>query len=235
MKVLAIIPARGGSKGIPKKNIIELNDKPLITYTIEAAQKSKRIDKIFLSSDDSEIIEVAKNLGISSTYIRPKYLASDEATTIDAILDSIEWLENQENYFPDVILLLQPTSPLRTAEDIDGAIDLFEKHKESALVSVHEMIEHPFECVYDIYKKDWKYLAQPKSLSTRRQDYAKSFYYINGALYLANINFLKREKTFIKSRNTIFYEIPQERGLDVDEFKDLERAEFYLKSYNNED
>lgn len=228
MNIVAIIPARGGSKGIPKKNIIPLQGKPLIQYTINAAQKSQCIDRIFLSSDDDEIISVAKNLGLESAYKRPSHLADDHSTTADAIMDALTWLEEKENYFPDAVLLLQPTSPLRTCDDIDGAIKLFEQNNHDCLVSVHEMIEHPYECVTDIHTNDWSYLAKAAGNATRRQDYQNKFYYINGAIYLVNVDFFKTHLRFIQEQNTSFYIMPQENGIDIDEYNDLKRAEIFL-------
>ncbi len=235
MKILAIIPARGGSKAIPKKNITNLNGKPLIKYTIEAAQNSTKLDKIFLSSDDKEIINIAKECGINSEYTRPEKLATDKASTTDVVLDAICWLETHENYIPDIVVLLQPTSPLRTADDIDGAVEQFVNSRKDCLVSVHEMIEHPYECVGNIDKDDWQYLVKQDKKKTRRQDYKDKFYYINGALYLVDIGFLQKGKTFIQDLNTSFYIMPHDRGIDIDEYSDLKKAEFLMKSHNNED
>jgi N-acylneuraminate cytidylyltransferase/CMP-N,N'-diacetyllegionaminic acid synthase len=229
LKILAIIPARGGSKGIPNKNIINLNDKPLIQYTIEAAKNSQKIDRIFLSSDNNEIIKTARKLGVNSRYIRPSHLANDTATAVDVVLDALIWLKENENYVPDAVLLLQPTSPLRISEDIDQAIKQFVLESTDSLVSVHKMIEHPNECVFDIENKDWKYLAKENKNATRRQDYKNDFYYINGALYLANVNFFKKEKVFIKEKNTSFYVMPHERGIDIDEYYDLDMARMILQ------
>ena len=229
MKVLAIIPARGGSKGIPKKNIIDLNGKPLIQYTVDMALESKKIDKVFLSSDDDEIISTVKSLGLYSGYKRPHCFASDTASTIDAVVDALNWLEKNENYTPDAIILLQPTSPLRLSSDIDNAIEQFSKDSKDCLVSVHEMIEHPYECVVDIEKDSWQYLAKQDKKATRRQDYKEKYYYINGALYLVNIDFFEKNREFILEGNTSFYIMPHERGIDIDEYSDLKRAEFLLK------
>jgi len=229
LKVLAIIPARGGSKGIQKKNIIKLNEKPLIQYTIDVAKQSKKIDRIFLSSDDHEIINVSKKLGLSSNYIRPDNFASDTATATDVILDALSWLERNEDYYPDAVMLLQPTSPLRTLDDINGAIKQFTEDSKECLVSVHEMLEHPYECVYDIDENDWKYLAKQNKTATRRQDYKKNFFYINGAIYIVNVDFFKKEEVLISEESTSFYVMPHERGIDIDEYGDLKRAEFLLK------
>lgn len=228
MKVLAIIPARGGSKGIPKKNIVDLNGKPLIQYTIDVAKNSQKIDKVFLSSDDHEIINVSKKLGLISNYIRPESFASDTATASEVILDALLWLEKNEDYCPDAVMFLQPTSPLRTVNDVDGAIKQFVKDSKDCLVSVHEMMEHPYECVFNINNNDWKYLAKQNKSATRRQDYKSSFYYINGAIYMVNVDFFKKEKVLISEQNTSFYIMPHERGIDIDEYTDLKRAEFFL-------
>ena len=229
LKVLAIIPARGGSKGIPKKNIIELNGKPLIEYTIDVAKESKGIDKIFLSSDNDEIIKVVNTLGVSSNYKRPKIFADDNAKTVDVVIDALEWLKESEDYVPDVILILQPTSPLRLSKDIDNAIIQFSKSTKECLISVHEMIEHPYECVKGIGSDNWEYLEKQKDYKTRRQDYSEKFYYINGAIYLVNVDFFKKNRVFIQEKNTDFYIMPHERGIDIDDYSDLRQAEFILK------
>jgi len=234
MKVLAIIPARGGSKGIPKKNIVDLNGKPLIQYTLESARQSKKLDRIFLSSDDEEIIGVVEKLGLRSDYKRPAVFASDEASGTDVVLDVLRWLEEKEGYVPDAVMLLQPTSPLRSSEDINGAIERFIRDEKKCLVGVHEMVEHPYECVYNIEQDDWSYLAKQEKNATRRQDYKDKFYYINGALYIVDVKFFKDEKVFIKAKNTSFYIMPHERGIDIDEYSDLKRAEFLVKVSNSE-
>ena len=136
-KFLAIIPARGGSKRLPRKNVLDLCGKPLIAYTIEAALKSKYIDKVIVSSDDEEILNISSNFG-ADIIKRPIDLANDTATTIDAIKHTID---NFENY--DYIVLLQPTSPLRNEKHIDEAIELLEKKKADAVVSVCEMEHSP--------------------------------------------------------------------------------------------
>lgn len=229
MKILAIIPARGGSKGIPKKNIIDLNGKPLIQYTVEVAKESKKIDRVFLSSDDDEIITTVQKLGVYSEYKRPFTFASDTATAVDVVIDALDWLEKNENYIPDVVILLQPTSPLRVLSDIDSAIEQFTQSSKDCLVSVHEMVEHPYECLSNIGQDSWQYLRKQDIGVTRRQDYKDKFYYINGAIYIVNVDFFKKYKKFIMEKNTLFYIMPDERGIDIDVYSDLKRAEFLLK------
>jgi CMP-N,N'-diacetyllegionaminic acid synthase len=229
LKVLAIIPARGGSKGIPKKNIANLNGKPLICYTIDAAKKSKTIDRIFLSSNDDEIINVSKKNDLYSLYIRPNELSNDTALTTEAIFHAVDWLKSTESYNPDIIMILQPTSPLRTPEDIDNAVEQFIESSKNCLVSVNEMVEHPYECVKNIETESWGYLEEQDTMATRRQDYNDKFYYINGAIYITTVDFFNKERVFIKENSTSFYIMPPERSVDIDNYSDLEKVEYYLQ------
>lgn len=224
---MAFIPARGGSKGIPRKNLALLNGKPLIQYTIEAAQKSKYINNIFLSSDDYEIIKFCSSLGLSVPYQRPAYLATDGASMIDTVMHALDWLKNNMS-LPDSVILLQPTSPLRTADDIDRAIESFLKESMDSLISVHKMIEHPYECV-KLEREGWSYLAKPLKKVVRRQDYQEEFFYINGAIYIAKTEFLIRGKTFIVYGKTGLYFMNPANGVDIDNEFDLKRAEFYMR------
>ena len=227
MRIMAFIPARGGSKGIPHKNVALLAGKPLIQYTITAAQKSKYVNNIFLSSDDPEIIAFVKSLGLEVSYRRPVELAMDTTPMIDTVLHALEWLNNK-GYIPDIVLLLQPTSPLRRTKDIDGAIKQFLNSNKSSLMSVHEIAEHPYECV-KLSQRGWTYLQKPEIPAYRRQDYQEKYYYINGAIYLADLEFLLKEKNFVVEGNTEVYIMPPAYGIDVDDSFDLKRCEFYLK------
>lgn len=229
--MLAIIPARGGSKGIPKKNIISLAGKPLIQHTIDAAKESSYIDNIFISTDSNEVLAIAKKNYLDTRYRRPSLLADDYATTVDVVLDVLVWLKDVDNYTPDSILLLQPTSPLRSVGDIDKSIKQFIKGGKNCLVGVHEMVEHPYECVTGIKEDNWAYLAKQGNLPSRRQDYNEAYYYINGAIYLVDTDFFKKEQCFIKEKQTDFYVMPQERGVDIDGYSDLKMAEYII---NNE-
>jgi CMP-N-acetylneuraminic acid synthetase len=229
MSIMAFIPARGGSKGIPRKNLALLAGKPLIQYTIEAAQGSKYIDEIFISSEDDEIISFCKSLGVDVQYKRPSGLASDEASMIDTVLDAMEWKKKCGLTCTDNIMLLQSTSPLRNSDHIDAAVMQYLETGAESLVSVHEMVEHPYECVR-LISDGWSYLASPPSHSHRRQDYGATFYYINGAIYLARTDFLIREKTFVReSKTSLFFMRPQE-GVDIDDAFHLKLAESLLAS-----
>jgi len=136
-KILGLIPARGGSKGIIKKNIIPIAGKPLLAWTIKAAQKSCFLNKIVVSSDDIEILRIAKNYNCEIIK-RPKKYATDYASSASVVVHTLQYLKRKENYVPDIVVLLQPTSPLRTVVDIDSAIKLFLRRKADALISVTE-------------------------------------------------------------------------------------------------
>ncbi len=180
-KVLAIIPARGGSKSIPKKNIKPLGDMPLIAYTIKEALKSKYIDRIVVSTDDKEIADIAKNYGAHIPFLRPKELAQDASSSLSVILHTIEYLEREENYSPDIIVFLQPTSPFRKVKHIDEGIEKIEGC--DAVVGVSEVKEHP----YFMMQKKGKFLEpflDIKDRPLRRQDVPK-IYILNASIYIA--------------------------------------------------
>lgn len=149
--VLGLILARGGSKRIPGKNIKELCGKPLIWYTISAAQKSRYLDRVILSSDDPEIIAVAKQYGVEAPFVRPAEFAADTVTDLPVFVHALEWLEKNENYKPDIVVQLRPTSPLRTAEHIDTAVELLAEHPEADSVrTVAEPEQTPYK-MYNIH------------------------------------------------------------------------------------
>jgi N-acylneuraminate cytidylyltransferase len=215
MKVLGIIPARGGSKGIPRKNIVDVNGKPLIAYTICEAKKSKYISRLILSSDDKEIISVANSWGCEAPFVRPKEIAQDDTPGIDLVLHAIRNLEEKFDY----IVLLQPTSPLRIGEDIDGCIDKCIQEKVDSCVSVCLVDKSP----YWMYELDDKCHIKPlipadKMGSTRQS--LPPVYVLNGAVYVARCDWLLQQKSFI-GKNTCAYVMPKQRSLDIDTENDL--------------
>ena len=221
-KILAIIPARGGSKGVPRKNIRELAGKPLIAWTIEEAKKSKYISKLILTSEDDEIIEVAKKYGCEVPFKRPKELAQDDTPGIMPILHGIETCPGY-----DYVLLLQPTSPLRNSEDIDSFIEFFLANDASACVSVCKTKESPY-WMYHLNETENKLLPLIESNSSyyRRQELPVS-YILNGALYIAKNDWLKENQTFL-SDETIGYIMPTERSIDIDNLLDFQLCELML-------
>jgi N-acylneuraminate cytidylyltransferase/CMP-N,N'-diacetyllegionaminic acid synthase len=231
MKILAFIPARGGSKGIPRKNLVPLGGKPLIQYTIEAAQESSLLDAIFLSTDNREIMDFCISCGLGVPYQRPEHLAADDSPMMDAVVDALRWLSAQggKNSKPDAVLLLQPTSPLRTAQDIDRAIGQFIANSSESLLGVHAMREHPSECIKKgAQGQDWEYLAVHSRVVTRRQDYLDEFYFINGAIYLATTDFILCEQRFVTRGVTDLFIMDPSHGVDIDDLYGLQYAEFLL-------
>ncbi len=147
MEVLGIIQARGGSKSIPKKNIKLLAGKPLITWTIEEAKKARSITKLIVSTDDREIAEVCQEFGAEAPFLRPKEYATDQAKSIGVLRHALEWLGANQNYYPDVVVQLKPTNPLRRAEHIDDCVKLFLASPEiDAVITVTKSPAHPLKC-----------------------------------------------------------------------------------------
>lgn len=208
--ILAIIPARGGSKRLPRKNILDLNGKPLITYTIEAALKSKYITKAIVTSDDDEILNIAKKYG-SEILIRPKELASDTASSYDTIEHTI--LNQKENY--DYIILLQPTSPLRTSNHIDEAIELLLEKKADAVISVCE-VDHPVQWNMTI-KDDLDMTQFVKNIDTKRSQDLEKHYRLNGAIYIAKKDKLLEKKSFFLNTNIYSYVMDKRSSIDIDD------------------
>ena len=225
-KYLAIIPARGGSKRVPRKNVLDLCGKPLIAYTVEAALKSKYIDKVVVSSDDEEILQISKKFG-AETIKRPDILASDTATTFDAIKHAIDSLEKYE-----YIVLLQPTSPLRNSKHIDEAIELLKEKKASAVVSVCEMEHSPLWSNTLDDTLSMNNFLKDEVLNKRSQDLEK-YYRLNGAIYICKTELLLKEKSFFLKENIFAYIMDRKSSVDIDEEIDFKMAEFFLKQYKN--
>lgn len=223
-KVLAIIPARGGSKGIPNKNIIEVDGKPLIHYTIDAAKRSKYIDEIHVSTDSQMIAKVVEKYGISIKRLRPNKLAQDTSKTIDVLIDVIDFYEEENCYF-DVVILLQPTQPLRKAFHIDEALEVYIENNEESVVSVSLVEEHP------ILMRSIKETGQLKPLlkessTVRRQDF-QPFYIVNGAIYVNKAMELTADISL--NDNLRPYIMEREYHIDIDTYRDIQMFELLLK------
>lgn len=212
-KILAIIPARGGSKGVPRKNIRDLAGKPLIAWTIEEAKKSKYITRLILSSDDEEIIKIAKHYDCEVPFVRPMEFSQDDTPGIAPVLHAIEKCPGY-----DYVVLLQPTSPLRTVEDIDNCIDYILKEQAEFFVSVTETEKTPY-WMYTVEDKNLKPLMNQENLITRRQDSPK-VYVLNGAIYVARVDSLVKAKTFL-TKDTRAFVMPNERSFDIDNELDM--------------
>ena len=227
-KILGLIPARGGSKGIPKKNLFPIMAKPLAQYTFEAAKECGALSHIMISSEDDEILHFAKLHDIDTRYRRPQALGSDHAKTADVVEDVLNWLEQMGEY-PDILVLLQPTSPLRSADDINQAVSRFIELEASSMVGVHKMVEHPYKSMHQDEKGGWHYLAKAGEGAHRRQDYDDSYFTINGALYIVKPDWFRAHKTFVVEGETALFEMSPIAGMDVDELVDVFKVEAYLK------
>lgn len=221
--MIAIIPARGGSKGLPGKNILPLCGKPMIAYTIEAAKQSKYIDHVIVSTDDQKIAEIALQYGAEVPFLRPDFLASDTAQAVDNYIYTIERLSKEWNTPIEEFVVLQPTSPLRIAEDIDGAIEMFmEKQADSVISYTPEA--HPVR---------WhKYLDENNAFVdifdttiANRQD-LKTSYYPNGAVYVFRFSMIKERKYY--TDKSYGFVMPRVRSVDIDYKEDFDYVDFLM-------
>ena len=220
---LAIIPARGGSKRLPRKNILDLAGKPLIAWSIEAGLKSNYIDKVIVRSDDDEILNISKLYG-ATTIKRPLQLATDTSTTFDAIEHTIHSVEQY-----DYVVLLQPTSPLRDAKHIDEAIELLEKKSAHAVISVCEVAHSPLWSNTLQKDGDMSYFLKDELRNKRSQDLQK-YYRLNGAIYICKTNKLLEEKSFFLRENIFAYFMDKKISIDIDEDIDFKLANIIISS-----
>jgi CMP-N,N'-diacetyllegionaminic acid synthase len=217
---LALITARGGSKSIPRKNIKLFGGKPLIAWAIETALSSRAVDDVVVTTDDEEIAMTAKEWGAEVPFLRPAELAADDSPGIDPILHALAQLGSH-----DQVVVLQPTSPLRRIADVDACVELARQHKAPASVSVSEPAKHP----YWMYRLDGRQRMHPLlnvSTFANRQD-LPPVYALNGAVYYAQTDWLKRHHTFVTTE-TVGYIMPPERSLDIDTALDWKIAEMLL-------
>ena len=224
MRVLGVITARGGSKGVPRKNIRPLGGKPLLVWTAEAALAARRLDRVVISTDDEEIATVARTSGIEVPFMRPAELATDQAPTLPVLQHAVAWLEEHGDRF-DAICLLQPTNPLRTASMIDACIELF---AQSGADSVFTVLPVPAE-----HNPHWVYFAQPDGalyLATgeatpipRRQELPPA-YHREGSIYVVRRDVLMTRATLYGDR-VMGYMVSPESSVNIDDAADWERAE----------
>ncbi len=225
-KILGIILARGGSKGIKDKNIIKFGNKPLIKWTFDAAKKSKKISKLILSTDSKKIASLAKKNKIEVPFLRPKKLASDKSKSIDAIEHAINFFKKQGVFF-DYIVLLEPTSPLRSTLDIDKSINQMIRNKADSLVSVCRVDEINPSFLFKKKNKKLQPLEKKISNHLRRQD-VEPIYFLEGTIYISKTLVLFEKRSFCHS-NTIAFEVPKWKSLEIDDKTDLEIGKSILK------
>ena len=223
-KILALITARGGSKGIPKKNIAPLGNKPLIVWTIEAAKKSKFIDRLILSSDDDEIINVAKICGCEVPFKRPSNLALDTTSSMDVIIHALEKCNYQNEY--DYLLLLQPTSPFRKTDSIDNSIQLCVDNQYSLVISLAPSKKSPTFMFYQTDNNSIIPVLGSYEKNTRRQD-QKQVYEHNGAIYFSEIKFLLETQNY-NCPEAKMYIMSGYENIDIDSPEDLLFANFLV-------
>ena len=221
--MLAIIPARGSSKGLPGKNIKLLNGKPLIYYTIEAAKRSTSISSIVVSTDDEEIASVSRKLGVNVPFLRPEQLAADNAKAIDNYIYTIDRLEKEQNAKIKDFIVLQPTSPLRDYEDIDNAIKLFITKDADSVVSYTEE-QHPISW-HKHLTAEMKFRNIFDDDLLNRQEYEKT-YYPNGSIFVFKTKLIRSKKYY--SDNSFAYIMPAYRSIDIDTLEDFNYAEYLL-------
>jgi N-acylneuraminate cytidylyltransferase/CMP-N,N'-diacetyllegionaminic acid synthase len=226
--MLAIIPARGGSKGLPGKNIKLLAGKPLIAHTVEQALNSKHVTKVLVSTDDKEIARVALEFGAEVPFMRPAELASDTSLSIDTYIYTLDQLANEYGEVHDNFLVLQPTSPLRSAEDIDKAVDLFQTKKADSVISFCEEHHSIFWHKYVDSNGVISPIFTNEKLSNRQE--LKKTYYPNGAIYVFRSDLIRLRKYY--SEKTYVYLMERQYSIDIDSLEDFEYAEFVMNKYD---
>lgn len=225
--ILIIIPARGGSKGIPRKNIKPLNGKPLIYYAIDTARAITIDENICVSTDDNEIKSVVEAYGLKVPFLRPDKLSTDTAGTYEVLLHALDYFEKQGKHY-DIVLLLQTTSPFRTAEQVNDALQLFDKEYVDMVVSVKECPANPY---YNVFEEDldgYLHVCKGDGNIFRRQDAPKVYEY-NGAIYIMDAEKLKTTHMH-RMQKRVKYIMDAQSSFDLDTMQDWEMAEMVLKT-----
>ena len=228
MKVLAIIPARGGSKGVPRKNIIPICGKPLIGYTIESALEAVKmgvIDKLIVSTDDEEIASISRTCGAEVPFLRPDFLSSDKAKSVDVMIHAVDYYKQQGVEY-DTILLLQPTAPLRSVEDITESLKLFEKEGVTSLISCYKE-EYISDAVTYYKQGDLAIALNPNHNKGIRRQEEKEKFVRNGAIYITSVKqMVDNHRVF--DDVPAMYVMPKERSVNIDTIDDIELLEWRL-------
>lgn len=237
MKILGIIPARGGSKSIPRKNIKDLGGKPLIAWTIDAAKASGVFNRVILTTDDKEIADAGKRCGAEIPFIRPQELAEDKTPTLPVLQHAVSWLKEHDGYAANAVMLLQPTAPFRQARHIKEAVELFKQSGADSVVSVVEIPGHfsPYWAVVedaDGYAKLFTGDAIHKRIP-RRQDFPKKTYAHNGAIYLLKTDLLLHpEAPSLYGERVKLYPMEEKYSVNIDGPEDWELAESAVRRYH---
>lgn len=219
--VLAVIPARGGSKGLPGKNMLEFEGRPLVSWAMLSAVQSQFVDRVVLSTDDARIKETGEALGVDIPYIRPSHLANDTSPVVDTIIDLMTYMETREDRRYDLIVLLQPTSPFRTHEHVDKALLAMNSGGHESLISCKRAKHPPNWYVRRNDDATIELLAERDSTTRQRQYY--EYYQFNGAVYISKWENLKSDKSFYTPPCTLFL-MSEEDSIDIDSAYDFEFA-----------
>lgn len=225
-KVIAIIPARGNSKRLPRKNILTLGSQPLIGWSIDAALKSNFVDDVIVSTDDAEIAKISKELGAIVPFLRPDELSTDIADTYSVILHCLEYLRKYNSLY-DIVVILQPTSPLRTSKHIDEALILYRKKSAKSVISVCECDHTP---LWTNTLNDDQSLVDfipPEIRAIRSQDLPQ-YYRLNGALYVFNVAEYANSSELSYQEGSFAYIMDKKASIDIDTEHDFKLAEFYV-------
>ncbi len=226
--MLAIIPARGGSKGVPGKNIKELCGKPLIAYTIEAALDAQEIDRVVVTTDSKEIAEAALRYGAEVPFMRPSHLAEDDSSAVDVYLHAVDLLEKRGGMHINKFVVLLPTAPLRDAYEIDHAIQTMRKCACTTLVSVVEA-DVPASWYYQMNEdRTIKNAGFDSDNAIKNRQMNCQYYVPNGAIYILDYQLLKRERTYYTD-DTVGYVMAKKKSVDIDTMDDFEYAEYLLE------
>ena len=229
MRILGIIPARGGSKGVPGKNIKLLNGKPLLQYTSEIALESQYLTAVILSSDDTQIITVAKSLGIQVPFLRPEEFAKDTTSTLDVIIHALQWYQNQAIFF-DAVCLLQVTSPFRTVAFLDKAIEKFITSGCDSLVSVQKVpLEYNPHWTFEVNPEGNLKIATGEEKIINRRQQLPDAYHRDGSIYLTKTEVLLQQLS-LYGKSTSFVESSPEFYVNIDTLADWEKAEHMIKN-----
>ena len=228
MKIIGLIPARGDSKGIINKNIVNLAGKPLIYYTIQQAQAVEEIDRVFVSTDSPRIQSVCKSIGLDVPFLRPEHLALDTTRTIDVVIDLLRYLKEEYNEQFDYVCLLQPTSPLRNIDDIKNCIRIIQTNNCDSVVSVSLVSEpHPHKMKVIRDGKLQPLIAGSDSSSPRQE--LPEIYKLNGAVFLTSVEVIMNQKSHF-GENCYPYIMPEERSVDVNTKLDLQFVELLMSN-----
>lgn len=224
---LAIIPARGGSKGLPGKNVKELHQKPLIAWSIEAGLKSKYIDEVIVSTDYQDIADISKKYGANVPFLRPIDLASDTATSFEVIEHTINYYKKLNREF-DYIVLLEPTSPLREISDIDSAIEMLYKSTADSIVGICKTEDQNPAFLITKDNENLIHGYKDSSMKVLRRQDIEDVYFFEGTIYISKLNVFVDKKTFYHD-NTIGYEVPKYKSLEIDDIDDFIMVEAIMK------